>query len=88
MAGEFVKMTKDGEEIEVFPSLMDEHKALGWKVVEKAPEKAVANTDATAGKFEPLPELTEPRPTGGVPAGENVAEEKTAKLETQPKAKK
>lgn len=36
---ELVKMKKDGETIEVSPLVVDDHKSLGWKVVE---EPAVA----------------------------------------------
>jgi hypothetical protein len=35
---QFIKMTKDGEEIAVVPSLVDEHKLLGWEVVDPAPD--------------------------------------------------
>jgi len=33
MPEKFVKLTKDGETIEVHPSVVENHKALGWKVV-------------------------------------------------------
>jgi hypothetical protein len=48
MADQFVKMTKDGEVIEVAPSLVKEHKALGWEVVEEAKVKAEAEAPAKA----------------------------------------
>ena len=37
MADKFVKMVKEGEEsIEVNPSVVEDHKRLGWKVDESA----------------------------------------------------
>jgi hypothetical protein len=36
MAEKFVKVTKDGETIEVSPLVVEDHKRLGWKVVEEA----------------------------------------------------
>lgn len=38
MADEFIKVTKDGETIEVHPLALEDHKRLGWKVVEAEPE--------------------------------------------------
>lgn len=42
MTKKFVKMTKDGETIEVSPLVVEDHKSLGWKVVE---EKAETETE-------------------------------------------
>ena len=36
MADKFVKITKDGETIEVSPLVVEDHKRLGWKVVEES----------------------------------------------------
>ena len=47
MAEKFVKMVKEGEEpIKVHPSVVDDHKHLGWKVA--AEEQASTNEDAVA----------------------------------------
>ncbi len=43
MADKFVKMTKEGETIDVHPSVVEDHKRLGWKIVEEA--QAEAKTD-------------------------------------------
>lgn len=41
MADKFVKMTMEGETIEVSPLAVEDHKSLGWKVVDEgAPAKA------------------------------------------------
>ncbi len=43
---EFVKMTKPGEEpIKVHPSVVENHKQLGWKVVEEPKEEAAAEPE-------------------------------------------
>jgi len=44
MAEEFVKMIKEGETIEVHPSVVEDHKRLGWKIVEEA--QAEVKTEA------------------------------------------
>ena len=33
---EFIKVTKDGQEIEIHPDALADHKRLGWVVVEDA----------------------------------------------------
>jgi hypothetical protein len=52
MADQFVKMTKDGETIEVSPLVVKDHERLGWKVVEAMvkteTEAADADVDADA----------------------------------------
>jgi len=61
MTNKFVKMSKDGETIEVNPSVVDDHKRLGWKVVgepevddqpeaEKDAEKAKAEAEKDSSK--------------------------------------
>jgi hypothetical protein len=47
MVKTFVKMTKDGETIEVSPLVVENHKQLGWKVVEA---KAEVNAEAKAAE--------------------------------------
>jgi hypothetical protein len=44
MAEKFVKISKNGETIEVSPLVVDDHKRLGWTVAEpaKEPEKEPA----------------------------------------------
>jgi hypothetical protein len=37
---EFIKMTKEDETIEVHSSVVEDHKRLGWKVVESEPVQA------------------------------------------------
>jgi hypothetical protein len=49
---EFIKITKDGETIEVHPLTLEDHKHLGWKVVE-APAEVEA---PAAAQPEPKPE--------------------------------
>lgn len=39
MSDKFVKMEKDGQTIDVNPSVVEDHKRLGWKVVEVPAEK-------------------------------------------------
>lgn len=52
MAEELVPMTKDGKEIQVHPLAVEDHKQLGWMVMEAAPvaEKSVAAPKAPSGK--------------------------------------
>ena len=46
---EFIKMTKDGETIEVSPLVVEDHKHLGWKVVEETAKAEVeADVDIEA----------------------------------------
>jgi hypothetical protein len=64
MAEKFVKMTKDGAEIEVVPSLVEEHKLLGWEVVGDAAvsDQQLAGSDEQT--TEPTPVKTTPRTKG------------------------
>ena len=41
---EFIKVTKDGETIEIHPLALDDHKRLGWKVVGESVTDAEAVT--------------------------------------------
>jgi predicted fused transcriptional regulator/phosphomethylpyrimidine kinase len=50
MADKFVKMTKDGETIEVHPSVVEDHKHLGWKVVEVQAKTETAEAKAAEKK--------------------------------------
>lgn len=63
----FIKMTKEGETIEVHPSVVEDHKRLGWKVVEPEPVQ-----DEPAAQ--PVPE-----PVQDEPVAQPVAKGKTAK---------
>lgn len=56
---EFVKMTKDGETIEVSPLTVENHKLLGWVVVEEA-EAAQPAEAAAVEETEPEPEPKKP----------------------------
>jgi hypothetical protein len=46
MSEKFVPMTKDGGAIEVHPSVVENHKQLGWKVA-SAEAEAPQNPEAT-----------------------------------------
>ena len=50
MSDQFVKMTKDGETIQVSPLVVEDHKSLGWKVVEEP--KTEAEKESSSGKSE------------------------------------
>lgn len=53
MAEPFIAIEKDGERIEVHPDALDNHLALGWRVVESVPvsvETLAKNDDKPAGK--------------------------------------
>ena len=50
MAKTFVKMTKDGETIEVSPLVVENHKQLGWKVVEAKAETKAEPAEAKAAE--------------------------------------
>jgi len=53
---QFVKMTKEGETIEVSPLVVEDHKKLGWKVVEEktdgSEQKATVEAEAARKKAE------------------------------------
>ncbi|MCI0552561.1 MAG: hypothetical protein L0287_16545 [Anaerolineae bacterium] len=51
MAEKFIKMTKDGETIEVSPLVVEDHKRLGWKEVTPKGEVG-AQAKAAAKKTE------------------------------------
>lgn len=59
MANDFIKMTKDGETIDVHPLAVENHKQLGWVVVE--PEKQPP--------AEEQPAAAEPMETGKTSTG-------------------
>ena len=49
MKDKFVKMFKPGEEpIEVHPSVVDDHKRLGWKVAGESAEAVADESEAAA----------------------------------------
>ncbi len=50
MADKFVKMIKEGETIEVSPLVVEDHKKLGWKVVEEAKTQSEEEKKAEAKK--------------------------------------
>lgn len=55
MADEFVRMTKDGATIAVHPSVVADHKRLGWMVVnDEAPGEPVA-AETLQAQPEPKP---------------------------------
>ncbi len=50
MADKFIKMTKEGETIEVHPSVVEDHKRLGWKIVEAAEAKTEKEVEVEGKK--------------------------------------
>jgi hypothetical protein len=50
---EFIKVTKDNQIIEVHPDALEDHKRLGWKIVEEAAESVSVETPAKAKKDSP-----------------------------------
>jgi len=50
MAEKFIKITKDGETIQVHPSVVDDHKRLGWQVVETKSEPEPESEEDKAAK--------------------------------------
>ena len=54
MSDELILIEKDGERIRVHPGTLENHKQLGWTVVEEAAEPAaVAAAPAAASKGKP-----------------------------------
>ncbi len=50
MADKFIKITKEGETIEVHPSVVEDHKRLGWKIVEEAEAKTEKEVEVEGKK--------------------------------------
>ncbi len=50
MADKFIKITKEGETIEVHPSVVEDHKRLGWKIVEEAEAKTKKEVEVEGKK--------------------------------------
>lgn len=54
MSDKFIKITKDGQTIEVHPSVVDDHKKLGWAVVgEEAAEPEPSEAEAAETEESP-----------------------------------
>jgi len=78
MKDKFVKMFKPGEEpIEVHPSVVDDHKRLGWKVVGEPVEAVAVEPEAAAA---PESEGAEK------PKGKRVVRKRVGKKEAPAKA--
>ena len=78
MTDKFVKMFKPGEEpIEVHPSVVDDHKRLGWKVVGETIEAVADESEAAVA---PESEGAEK------PKGKRVARKRVGKKEAPAKA--